>query len=205
MANRRTEVSRRTVIRSLGGVAIAVPFGRRAAAQTSSDSPAGPHIVASANAPVPAGRPIAVEMREDTEINVRLREDLIRELRAAGRPTDSRGPLVLYFSTQAYGRQTSPGQPSLGEFSADSEGRRRFRMNLFSTREDSLITGRQRTGTPPPAYRLSFELRDGATIIWRGYAEHAQDLGDAYRSLQPLARAVAERFGEDGRSVIHLY
>jgi len=169
----------------------AMPVG----AQTPAD------VAAVAYRDLPAGLALRVQLLDDSDLNLRVRELVAEELAAGGYPVAEGAPFVLLVETQT-NSETDSG-PSLGSFEVDDEGAR-IRMNLWSSREDSLLRGRQESGTieADARYRISLGLYDGrdGRYYWRGTVTSTLDQGDAADASRAMVPALLAHFGKTVRA-----
>ncbi len=151
---------------------------------------------------VPADGTVRVRPLDDTRDSRRIKQAIERALERKGRRIDDRaGTLSLNFETgvQQVGRTGPP--PSLGSIQADRDDAR-VRLNLYSTGEDSLVTGRRSEGggSGSVQFTLTLSLEDArGTRLWQGTATLLGTPNDEISAYGSMARALVEEFGHTAR------
>ncbi len=148
-------------------------------------------------APIASGGTFAVEMLDDTELNVRLVTDIERSLAERAHPTAAEGRYVLTFETAEIADPLDAGG-ELGSLDADTLRGVDVRINLWSTTRDSLLQGRQRATRAVPLIRLDMVVRDRAArqIVWQANGVGEIRSVDRYRILQRLVTGMLQNLGE---------
>lgn len=159
----------------------------------------GYEITAVAYRDLAAGIPVRVRLLDDSDLNQQVRDLVVEQLAAAGYQVADDADFVLQVETLT---AADPARdPSLGSFRAGTEGAE-IRMNLWSSREDSLLQGR-RGGVPGPSeYRISLGLYDGrdGRYFWRGWVSSVLEGGNAAEASRSMVPALLEQFGKTFRA-----
>ncbi len=152
---------------------------------------------------LPPGTAVSVEVYDDSELNLRVRDDFVAALEARGVDIAEDAPLELMLDLQVREGRLEVTEPSLGRASSNVSDSR-VELNVLSNREDSVLGGRRSDpGTRvvrESLVNLNAQLRDpGAReLLWQGDASTAMDR----RGLDGLApRLVAPLADSYGRSV----
>jgi len=167
----------------------AVSAGMPADAQTP------PEVVAAAYRDLPAGLAVRLELMDDSDLNLQVRDLIAGQLAADGYTVAETAPFVLQIETQTASQAAD--DPSLGSFQATDRGAE-IRMNLWSSTEDSLLRGRQDKVGAEARYRISlglYDSRDGR-YYWRGAASTTLDQGDAAAASRDMVPALIAQFGK---------
>jgi hypothetical protein len=167
-----------------------------AAAPAAAQTP--PEVVAAAYRDLPAGLTVRLELLDDSELNLQVRDLIAGQLAADGHTVAETAPFVLQIETQT--ASEAADDPSLGSFQATDRSAE-IRMNLWSSSEDSLLQGRQDKVGAEARYRISlglYDSRDGR-YYWRGAASTTLDQGDAAAASRDLVPALLAHFGETAR------
>lgn len=123
---------------------------------------------------LPDGLAIAVTPFADDHLSLSIKSRFEAALRAAHRPVSDVAPLTLSFETNVIAGRFTHDQARLGRFEADEDGVK-FNLNIWSSNQDSLIGGRQKTEAPSRKVNLlhmNVVLRDRETgkTLWYGDA-----------------------------------
>ncbi len=123
---------------------------------------------------LPDGLAIAVTPFADDHLSLSIKSRFEAALRAAHRPVSDMAPLTLSFETDVIAGRFTHDQAGLGRFEADEDGVQ-FNLNIWSSNQDSLLGGRQKTEAPPRRVNLLHMyvvLRDRETgkTLWYGDA-----------------------------------
>ena len=126
--------------------------------------------------PIPPGAAFQIRMTRDDELARRVRELVDSELRARGYAVADDASLVLTIETEA-GGPGGPDEGSLGQFRADSGSGAEVRMNLWSSRDDSLLGPTSDRPRRARTFRIAAAVHDAATrrYVWRGSISGVQD------------------------------
>ncbi|RDD62882.1 hypothetical protein [Ferruginivarius sediminum] len=194
MRTNRTTVNRRTLLAvlvlaagTLGGVP-AVDAAHKAV------------VRAFAYHPVPTEAGIAVVPWDDSHDNLRIRGAFQEALQARGRLLDAEGALLLRFEVLVRRLGPAASEPSLGSVSGGSGGGVTAQFNVWSSTEDSLLTGLHgRAGRRSTVLQLEATLRERGgerRVLWRGEAQtELGDMGRAEAAMR-VVPALAARLGE---------
>ena len=173
--------------------ALAALIAMSAGGPTGAQTP--PEVVAAAYRDLPAGLVVRLELLDDSELNLQVRDLIAEQLAAGGYTVADNAPFVLQIETQTASQAAD--DPSLGSFEA-TDDRAEIRMNLWSTREDSLLQGRQGKVGAEARYRISlglYDSRDGR-YYWRGAASTTLDQRDAADASSEMVPALVAQFGK---------
>jgi hypothetical protein len=174
------------------GLCAAVPAG--------ADTPGDQSVVtAQAYALFPAGAPLTVEPRDDSDANLHLRDLIASRLAARQHPVAAGAPLRLRFSTET----VSGVGPRTGAASGDAviatDHQSYAPSNLGYSEADRFFGAQveRPPGTAQTSYRLraTLETRDGR-MVWRGQASGALTDRNEPRLTAALAEALAAHVGE---------
>ncbi|MGP1255269.1 MAG: hypothetical protein ACTS10_12705 [Kiloniellales bacterium] len=145
-------------------------------------------VIATLFSDAPPMLPVSVDVYDDSELNLQLRDDVIAALKARGVTVDPAGALLLMLDLQVRQGQMERTDPSLGQ-AQTSRGGAQVDVNVLSNTEDSLLGG-QRSEPGVRILReglvtLSGQLRDQAEneVVWQGDASTSMD----ERGLEGLA------------------
>jgi hypothetical protein len=194
--------SRRTAALLLAALVTLCPGPFAANAQDGTDVRAPGRLNAQAYRDVPAESSVRVRPYDDTRDSRRIQQAIERAVEHKGRKVDNRaGVLSLNFETgvQQIGRTGPP--PSLGSIQADRDDAR-VRLNLYSSGEDSLVTGRRSEGggSGSVQFSLTLSLDDArGTRLWQGTATLLGTPNDEASAYAAMARALVEEFGKTAR------
>ncbi|MEX1204162.1 MAG: hypothetical protein WEB85_02825 [Dongiaceae bacterium] len=126
--------------------------------------------------PIAPGAAFQIWMTRDDELARRVRELVESELRGRGYAVADDAPLVLTIETEADGPD-GPDEGSLGQFRADSDSGAEIRMNVWSSRDDSLLGPTPDRPRRARTFRITVAVHDQATgrYLWRGAIDGARD------------------------------
>ena len=150
---------------------------------------------------------VHVEVMDNSDQNLRLRDQLAQRLQQNGAEISDAATLVLSLEV-AVARQATrhkPGdmidvrvgqdEPEIGQ-----EGFARLHMNVWSSRRDSLLTGRRSTveeeGFDLLRLRASLNSRSDGHCLWQGELVHNLDGDDPYLSAAKLIPVLADSIGQ---------
>lgn len=142
---------------------------------------------------LPAKLAVAVTPYDDNDTNLRLKARFEEALRAKGRETASEAPLRLVFETEVRYLAPAAKEPSLGKLEAGKGEGVDARVNVWSSNEDSLLTGRRRVdrnSSDRTHLLLSVRLRerDRGRVLWEGEARcllSGREMEDAAAAMIP--------------------
>ena len=109
---------------------------------------------------LPEGLPIAVTPFDDNDLSLSVQARFEAALRAAGWPVSDSAPLTLSFETKVIEGRFTQAETSMGRFEADHDGMQ-LNLNIWSSNQDSLLGGRQKTEAPSRHLRVSAGLGGG--------------------------------------------
>jgi hypothetical protein len=152
-------------------------------------------VTAVAYRELPDGAPVRLQLLDDSELNQQLRTLIADQLTTAGHPVDEAAPFVLQVETQT--ASEAEADPNLGSFEAGNEGAE-IRMNLWSSREDSLLNRRDDAAPGGTLYRISLGLYDGedGRYYWRGQVSTILGQADAAGASRDMVPALLAHFGK---------
>ncbi|WP_119166422.1 hypothetical protein [Algihabitans albus] len=184
---------------------IGLIFGSTALAQGGGPS----RLVATLFADAAPVLPVAVDVYDDSELNVQLRDDFIAALQTQGVTVDPTAPLQLMLDLQVRQGEMERTGPTLGRAETNL-GDAQVDVNVLSNTEDSVLGGR-RSETGVRILReglvtLSAQLRDPgqSEVVWQGDASTAMD-ARGLEGLAPLLVApLAESYGRNVDSNLNL-
>jgi hypothetical protein len=176
------------------------------------DAPADGRFVAFACGVLPA--PLAVELvvPDDTKDNVKLSEALGRQLRNSGVSVAKGAPVKLMLETEVV-REAERRRPrDLGEFrrstvndpSLIDQNRTDVRVNLWSSRQDSVLTGRQEEvlaeGVDELRLAMKMNDKDNGRCLWQGEIVYALRGNDPWNTAEQLLPTMTAAFGRTMRN-----
>jgi hypothetical protein len=189
--------SRAGLIAALAVLVAAVPLHAQ-----DGDVRAPGRLNAQAYRDVPADGTVRVRPLDDTRDSRRIKQAIERAVERKGRRIDDAGGILsINFETgvQQIGRTGPP--PSMGSIQADRDDAR-VRLNLYSSGEDSLITGRRSEGggSGSVQFSLTLSLEDArGARLWQGTATLLGTPNDEIAAYGSMARALIEEFGKTAR------
>jgi hypothetical protein len=150
---------------------------------------------------VPAGAAVAVEIYDDSELNLEVREAFVSALEARGVPVEAAARLRVMLDLQLREGRLEETAPSLGRSHSDTQ-ETEVEVNVLSSSQDSLLGGqRSEPGTRvvrEGVVSLEAQLRDraGGPVLWTGRARTTDDARGFERLAPMLAAPLAEAYGE---------
>ena len=177
---------------SLSWLALATPV-----ALAQSLTPAEGRLSAVAFAPIDGGSTFAIEMLDDTDLNVRLVADIERSLAASAHRPAADGRYILTLETAEIADLQGDGG-GIGTLNVDTLLGVQMHVNLWSSTRNSLLQGRQRSVRTTPLVRLDMVVRDrgGRQVTWQAQAFGEIRGIDRYRVLQQIVPAMLQSLGE---------
>ena len=194
------------VLRTLSGVLAAGVIGFWTFAASAAD------VIVSAQVcdPIPAGSAMRLSPADDADMYKWVDKPLRHALAEAGHPISEGGSVEVYYAiTEAPVAYRADG-PSLGRLEVDttrSGQRALLLLNVWSTREDSILGGRKsKSGSRYATYLfVSFEINDkqSGKCLWRGEGGMAL-AGDRKVLIVQITDTVMEHLGQavDRKSVV---
>ena len=176
------------------------------------DEPADGRFVAFACGVLPAPLAVEVVVPDDTKDNVKLSEALGRQLRNTGVSVAKGAPVKLMLETEVV-REAERRRPrDLGEFrrstvndpSLIDQNRTDVRVNLWSSRQDSVLTGRQEEilteGVDELRLAIKMNDKNNGRCLWQGEIVYPLKGGDPWRAAELLLPTMTAGFGRTIRS-----
>jgi hypothetical protein len=197
-------------------IALFATIPARAQGPAGSEDSAQGYLNAFACGTLPQPVRIHVEVMDNTDENLKLKDLLERRLRSNGVVLSEAATLVLSLEA-AVSRQATrlkPGdmvdvrigrdEPNLGQ-----EGYARVHMNIWSTTRDSLLTGRRSTveeeGFDLVRLRASLNSREDGRCLWQGEIVHELGGEAPYRFAPKLIPLLADSLGKAvSRKPVHV-
>lgn len=152
---------------------------------------------------VPERLTLTVTLFDDSNLNLRIRDQMIASLERAEHELGDDPPFELELSSELRsGRFVTGSGPSLGSLSASASDAR-VEMNIWSSSRDSILGGRhsdreQRSFT---SFEIEATLRErgAGEVVWQGHAvvEAERGLPDPY--VDPMVEALVESLGRSVR------
>jgi hypothetical protein len=179
-------------LRFLGSAIVVLLTAASAAAQAPSE------VTAVAYRELPAGLAVQVQLLDDSDLNLQVRDMIVEQLTAQGYTVSDTAPFLLQVETQTAAE--SDQGPSLGSFEATDE-EAEIRMNLWSNSQDSLLNPQEEDGATGSRYRISLGLYDGrdGRYYWRGAVSSALEDGDPASASRDMVSALLAHFGDTAR------
>jgi len=160
--------------------------------------------------PIPAGAAVRLSPADDADMYKWVDKPLRDALTKAGHPISDAGGVDIYYAiTEAPVAYRKDG-PSLGRLEVDttrSGQRALLLLNVWSTRQDSILGGRKnKSGSRFATYLfMSFEVNDKGSgkCLWRGEGGTAL-VGDRKVLIVQITETVMEHLGQavDRKSVV---
>lgn len=160
-------------------------------------------LTAARYAELPAGLPVSVELYDDSDLNLALRDALVDALEAQGWLIRPEAVYVLLFDRRIEEGRFDERDATLGEFEAKSDGPVQLNLNVWSSNQSSLLGGKGETvgGFEQAVVHLNLVLQDRETneVIWQADAYGAIGQSDEATISRALLPPLAEAFGETVR------
>ena len=176
------------------GLAAVLLVAAPAAAQTPAE------VTAVAYRDLPAGLTVQVQLLDDSDLNLQVRDMIAAQLASQGYTVADDAPFLLQVETQTATERSR--DPSLGSFEA-TDDRAEIRMNLWSNREDSLLNPQEEERISGSVYRISlglYDSRDGR-YYWRGSVSTALREREAATASRDMVPALLAHFGKTAGGV----
>lgn len=150
---------------------------------------------------IPAPTVLAVEPRDDTDVNLQIARQFEAELKARGIRVDRNAPLAIRFTSGSETALSRGRGGSLGEARVENDVESRVILNLWSNSKDSVVGGRvdPAGGIVDSRFRLRATLDDrrNGERLWQGDAVVAQQGRDEPLALsQPMVSALVPLIGK---------
>jgi phenylpropionate dioxygenase-like ring-hydroxylating dioxygenase large terminal subunit len=194
MRTTRTTVKRRTLFAFMATGAALL------AAAQSADAAHKAVVRAFAYHPVPADAAIAVVPWDDSDENLRIKAAFQSVLQDRGHTLDAEGELWLRFEVRVRRLGPEPSEPRLGSVAGGSGSGVTARFNVWSSTEDSLLTGQHgKTGSRAAVLQLVAILQERGgerRVLWRGEAQtELGNMGRAEAAMR-VVPVLSARLGE---------
>ncbi len=149
--------------------------------------------------PLQFGFPYSIRLYEDTRAGRIAVEALTEELQGKGVFIDPEGAFRIDLSVERVSAAFDQAGGDLGYVGTGERGLE-LTMNIWSSRQDSLLGGRQQKGrtTSEPLIHLNAIVRDNETreVIWQGDALAPIVRADEEGAALEAAEAMAQVFGK---------
>ena len=162
--------------------------------------------------PLDGAVPIRVVALDDTNLNLDLRERMVRQLQDAKFVLSEQAPLELTFDNEVVQGTFESAKPSLGRLQAGTStgvGRRStdtgvdVNVNVWSSTQDSVLGGRKSAGSKRLAsqFRIFAVLQDrrSGTRIWEGDVRAAMTRSDLERLGRSMVVPLVDSLGQTVR------
>lgn len=161
----------------------------------------GDNVVARASLykPLQFGFPYSIRLYDDTRVGRIAVEALTKELEGKGVFIDPEGAFQIDLSVERVSAAFDQAGGDLGYVGTGERGLE-LTMNIWSSRQDSLLGGRQQKGrtTSEPLIHLNAIVRDNESneVIWQGDALAPIRRADEEDAALEAAEAMAQVFGK---------
>jgi len=150
--------------------------------------------------PLPDAAAVTILAEEDDDLNNQIKDLLLRELAAEDRTVAADAPLELLFRSGQVESVVEGQRPSLGRLEAGTDRGVDFRMNVWSTNEDSVLGGRRQrqAGSRTNVFQISLTLRDRQTgkTLWQGDSYCEMLTGDKLRLSRSMLPPLVSQIGQ---------
>lgn len=183
--------------------ASALALGLSPGLAQSPDGPLPGRTHAASYAPVPSGLSIAVRPWDNNTANQRLKSKFTEALSQRGVTLAEAGaPLTLNFETEVESIAVPDGGPTLGQVQARNH-ESRVRMNLWSSTQDSLVTGRRGGdsggGTVRYVLRATLDDQRNGQRLWQGQTSYDATSGDEATTFALMIPVLVDGLGQTVR------
>ena len=152
---------------------------------------------------LPANYQVDVEVSDDSEQMLEIRESAIRTLARKNTGESGAASLVLLIDMHAIRQGIRRKDRDLGSVSDDSSDGIRARMNLWSNKSDSLIGGRKNViiDGPLDEIRIYIAINDQSSgkCVWRGEAVHDSTGENQWTIAEKVTLRLIDLIGRDVR------
>src|SRR5258708_38429090 len=163
-----------------------------------------PTVIARAFASLPAGVAVAIEPRDDNDLNLHLRDVMATRLAAHNHPVVAGAALRVRFSSEAMSNVSPRAGAATGEALVARDRKPFSATNLDYSEADRFFGGpsERALGAIQNSYqvRATLEARDGGRVLWRGQATGALNDRNEQRLAAALAEALADTVGQTADS-----
>lgn len=174
-------------------LALLVPIGAQGA------EPGEGYLTATACGKLPQPLRLDVRTMDNTVENLRLREILVDRLGRRGIAVDAGASVVLSFDVARIRRPTRRKGRDLGELTGSINERARIRLNIWSSRRDSLLGGRREGVISEAVDRLrivvAIDAKSDGRCLWRAEAVYDVAGRDPRRIAAGMIAPLAESIG----------
>ncbi len=173
---------------------------------------AGGRFVAFACGTLPSPLAVEIVVPDDSKDSMKLAQSLDRVLRERGVGVAKAAPVKLTLETE-FVREAERRRPrDLGEFrrsmsndpSLLDQNRTDVRVNVWSTRQDSVLTGRQEEvlieGVDELHLAIKMNDKSNGRCLWQGEIVQSLKGNDPWRAAEQLLPTMAEGFGRTMRN-----
>lgn len=146
---------------------------------------------------VATGQTVLIDVLDDTELNLRLRDIIAQSLEQHGFEPAAAGRYTLVFQTQEIHNLSGDG--GIGELSVSTREGIRMHMNLWSSTRDSLLANRSQNATDSVRLlHLDMTLRDrnDGKVVWQGQSFAEARGADRFMVFRQMVPQLVERIGE---------
>lgn len=152
---------------------------------------------------LPPNYQVDVEVSDDSEQMLEIRESAIRTLARKNTGESGAASLVLLIDLHAIRQGIRRKDRDLGSVSDDSSDGIRARMNLWSNKSDSVIGGRKNViiDGPLDEIRIDIAINDKSTgkCVWRGEAVHDSTGENQWTIAEKVTLRLIDLIGRDVR------
>lgn len=162
----------------------------------------GDNVVARASLykPLQFGFPYSIRLYDDTRVGRFAVKALTKELEGKGIFVEPQGAFQIDLSVERISAAFDEAGGDLGFVGTSEERGLELTMNIWSSRQDSLLGGRQKKGrtTSEPLIHLNAVVRDNESneVIWQGDALAPIQRADEEDAALQAAEAMAQVFGK---------
>lgn len=157
------------------------------------------YLTATACGKLPQPLRLDVRAMDNTVENLRLREILVDRLGRRGIAVEAGASVVLSFDVARISRPTRRKERDLGELTGSINERARVRLNIWSSRRDSLLGGRREGVISEAVDRLrivvAVDAKGDGRCLWRAEAVHDVAGRDPRHIAAGMIAPLAESIG----------
>ena len=152
---------------------------------------------------LPPSYKVDVEVADDSDQMLRIRESAFRALARSQTETSGSAELVLLIDMHAIREGIRRKERDLGSVTDGSSERIKARMNLWSNKRDSIIGGRKDRiiDGPIDEVRIDIAINDKSNgkCVWRGEAVHSTAGNDQWAVAEKVTLRLIRLLGRDIR------
>lgn len=146
---------------------------------------------------VPDRLMVSVTVLDNSDLDLRIRDEMVAELKQAKQSVADDAPFELELSSTLHPGNQKAADPSLGQLSSNTSNTQ-IEMNIWSSSQDSLLGGRQTGGESrtESSFEIRATLRERTLgdVVWEGRAivRAERDQVDPYlaRMTQSLVQSL---------------